>query len=85
MFEIEDATLMTCFLTYDTEQRTALKKGLTRLLVYERDIRENTQARKRETNQPNTAKLTQLTPNMAAPWYRETAREKVVKRHNLHI
>lgn len=85
MFEIEDATLITCFLTNASEQRTALNKGLTTLLVYERDIRENTQARKRETNQPTTAKLTQLTLNMAAPSYGETAREKVVKRHNLHI
>ena len=37
---------------------------------------ENSQARKRETTQCNTAKLTQPRPNMAAPMQQDTAREK---------
>ena len=41
------------------------------------NIRENSQPRKHETSPYNTATLTQLRPNTAAPLHQDTAREKV--------
>ena len=45
---------------------------------YEQNIRENSRARKRETTQYNTAKLTQTRPNMATPWHWDTVRKRFV-------
>ena len=45
---------------------------------YDPYIRERSQARKRETVQYITAKLTQPVPNVEAPLHRDTALEKVV-------
>ena len=59
--------------------KKCLKRWAERVFrFYERHVRENSRARKRETTLYNTAKVTQPRPKIAAALRQDTAREKVL-------